>query len=221
MKQPRTTCIHPELGEISVEYSPRRFRAAITVAITDDSVKIILKLPARPYSAAENYFSFLSENTDWIRKKTAELQKKAVSHTYQPGDTFNYLGHPCPLIGDTSTYFDGKAFHVSPHSPPLVRRELEKLYIRLAKEYIIPLCREYANNFGLTVGNIRINKAAKRWGSCNSKGDLNFSYRLIMHSPEFIRYTICHELAHRLHMNHSKAFYAVLQRFYPFPAPKE
>ncbi|MBR2509304.1 MAG: M48 family metallopeptidase [Lentisphaeria bacterium] len=212
---------HPEIGEIFVEYSPRRMRVALNITIENGTPQIILKLPAKPHFEPEKYFPFITENAAWIQKKKAELLKKTEIHTYLPGDIFPYLGRKCPLVQDTRTFFDGNEFHISSHSPVLVKRELEKIYYRLAKDFIIPLCYEYAAKFGLTIGQIRINSAAKRWGSCNSKGDLNFSYRLMMKSENFVRYTICHELAHRLHMNHSKAFYTALKRFYPAPAPTE
>jgi predicted metal-dependent hydrolase len=213
--------IHPEIGEISVEYSPRRMRAALNIVIENGTHRIILKLPERPHFEPEKYFPFISANRTWIQKKKTELLKKTGIHTYQPGDVFSYLGKPCPLVQDSAAFFDGIEFHITAHSPALVKKELEKIYRRLAKNYISVLCHEYAEKFGLTIGQIRINNAAKRWGSCNSNGDLNFSYHLIKRSEEFVRYTICHELAHRIHMNHSKAFYAVLKRFYPFPPPSE
>lgn len=212
---------HPEFGEISVEYSPRRFRVALSIAVKENVPKITLKLPAKTHIEPEKYFSFISENSSWIRKKIAELEKKTVVHTYTAGDIFYYLGKPCPLVQDTAAFFDGAEFHITAHSPQLVKRELEKIYRTLAKNHIPVLCHEYAEKFGLTIGEIRINGAEKRWGSCNSKGDLNFSWHLMTKSDEFVRYTICHELAHRIHMNHSKAFYATLKRFYPAPPPTE
>ena len=221
MLKHRKKCIHPELGEISVEYSPRRSRVAVSITIENDTPAIILKLPSNPYSDPEKFFPFLTEHRKWIQKKFTELKQKTVNHTYEPGDIFYYLGKPCPLVQDSVTFFDGSEFHVSAHSPVLIKREIEKLYRRLAVNYIPILCHQYAEKFGLTIGEIRINNAAKRWGSCNSRGDLNFSFRLMMRSEEFIKYTICHELAHRLHMNHSKAFYAALKRFYPFPPPEK
>ena len=213
--------IHPDIGEISVEYSPRRMRVALSIIFADGEPQIILKLPAKKHFEPEKYFPFITENITWIQKKKTELLKKAEIHTYMPGDVFYYLGKPCPLLQDTKTFFNGSEFHISAHTPALAKLELEKIYRSQARDFIIPLCREYAQKFGLTIGQIRINGAERRWGSCNAKGDLNFSFRLMMRSEEFIKYTVCHELAHRLHMNHSKAFYAVLQRFYPAPPPTE
>ena len=221
VKQKQKFYNHPELGEIFVEYSPRRLRAAISITAAGNAPQITLKLPAKPYCEPEKYLPFINENIIWIKNKLVEFQKKITIHNYENGDNFYYLGKQYPLVYDNATFFDGSAFHTAAHSPLLAKRELEKIYISSAREYIVPLCRRYAEKFGLTIGQIRINSAVKRWGSCNSKGDLNFSFHLMERSEDFILYTVCHELAHRLHMNHSKAFYAVLQKFYPAPPPQE
>lgn len=221
VKQKQKFYNHPELGEIFVEYSPRRLRAAISITAAENAPQITLKLPTRPHCEPEKYLPFINENIVWIKNKLVEFKKKITIHNYENGDNFYYLGKLYPLRYDNATFFDGRAFHVAAHSPLLAKRELEKIYLCAAREYIVPLCRKYAAQFGLSVGQIRINCAEKRWGSCNSEGDLNFSYRLMQRSEKFILYTVCHELAHRLHMNHSKAFYAVLKRFYPDLPPTE
>ena len=68
---------------------------------------------------------------------------------------------------------------------------------------------------GVTPANVKINAAQKRFGSCSSKGNLNFSCRLMAYPPEAIDYVVVHELAHLIHMNHSNAFYAVVAAVLP------
>lgn len=68
---------------------------------------------------------------------------------------------------------------------------------------------------GVTYGRITIREQKTRWGSCSSKGNLNFNWRLIF-APEYVLdYVVVHELAHRKEMNHSKAFYAVIESVLP------
>ncbi|MBR1965461.1 MAG: DUF45 domain-containing protein [Lentisphaeria bacterium] len=210
---------HPELGEITIEFSPRRTRAAIGVTIIENQVCTILKLPFAAKKSVSTFIPFINSHADWIQKQQNNLQKQLTVHTFEIGDSFFYLGRQYPLIQGTSSRFDGENFYVSTHSPELNKRELKKIYLRLAENFIVPLCRQYAADFGLTIGNIRIKNAEKRWGSCNSKGDINFAWHLVMCPENFIRHTICHELAHRIHMNHSRAFYQTLKKFYPFPVP--
>jgi predicted metal-dependent hydrolase len=53
-----------------------------------------------------------------------------------------------------------------------------------------------------------------RWGSCSSQGTLMYSWRLIMAPPEVLRYVAAHEVAHLAEMNHSPAFWQVVQTLY-------
>ena len=62
---------------------------------------------------------------------------------------------------------------------------------------------------------IYIRDQKTRWGSCSSKGNLNFNWRLIM-APLFIMdYIVVHELAHLVHPNHSRDFWKLVKKIVP------
>lgn len=62
---------------------------------------------------------------------------------------------------------------------------------------------------GVTIDRVAIGDARGRWGSCSSSGAIRYSWRLIL-APGFVRRaTVAHEVAHRVHMNHSPAFHAL------------
>lgn len=73
----------------------------------------------------------------------------------------------------------------------------------------------YADIMGLKYGRITITSAKTRFGSCSSKGNLSFSYRLMMYPEAAIDYVVVHELAHLKEMNHSPAFYKVVAKVLP------
>lgn len=98
--------------------------------------------------------------------------------------------------------------------PPLEDREHKEL-IRKAKEVIPARVALYADLLGVQYGRITVRTQKTRWGSCSSKGNLNFNCLLMLAPPEVLDSVVVHELCHRKHMNHSKAFYAEIERVFP------
>ena len=98
--------------------------------------------------------------------------------------------------------------------PKLTMDEIRELADKAMK--VIPeRVRHYAPLVGVTYGRITIRNQRSKWGSCTGKGNLNFNCLLMLAPPEVLDGVVVHELCHRKHMNHSKAFYAEVQRVYP------
>lgn len=86
---------------------------------------------------------------------------------------------------------------------------------RSARTYLGDKTKYYANLMGLKYGRITITSAKTRFGSCSSKGNISYSYRLMMYPEAAREYVVVHELAHLVHMNHSPAFYALVEKYMP------
>ena len=73
----------------------------------------------------------------------------------------------------------------------------------------------YSKIMNVTVGRVTIRNQKTRWGSCSSKGNLNFNCLLMLAPPEVLDSVVVHELCHRREMNHSQKFYAEVLRVFP------
>ena len=79
----------------------------------------------------------------------------------------------------------------------------------------------FAPLVGVTYGRITIRNQRTRWGSCSSRGNLNFNCLLMLAPPEVIDYVVVHELCHRKEMNHSVRFWNEVARVLPGYAEQE
>lgn len=73
----------------------------------------------------------------------------------------------------------------------------------------------FAKLIGVDYGRITIRNQRTRWGSCSSKGNLNFNCLLMLAPPDVLDYVVVHELCHRKEMNHSKAFWNEVEKVLP------
>lgn len=102
------------------------------------------------------------------------------------------------------------------------RPEIEKLTMQEIRELVDQALKVipervayYAQKVGVSYGKITIRNQKSRWGSCSSKGNLNFNCLLMLTPPEVIDSVVVHELCHRKEMNHSDRFYAEVLRVFP------
>lgn len=97
---------------------------------------------------------------------------------------------------------------------PFTEKEIKALAEK-AKVIISERVRYYAPKIGVTYNRISIRCQRTRWGSCSSKGNLNFNCLLALFPIEVIDSVVVHELCHRKHMNHSPKFYAEIEKVFP------
>jgi predicted metal-dependent hydrolase len=84
-----------------------------------------------------------------------------------------------------------------------------------ARKYIPDRVAHFVTIMGVSPISVRITSARTRWGSCSSKRRINFSWRLMLAEEDTIDYVIIHELAHLIQLNHSKAFWTIVEKYAP------
>lgn len=93
--------------------------------------------------------------------------------------------------------------------------EREKQLRAEAAALLPGLTDSYAAKMGVRPAYVKITGAATRFGSCNAKNGICYSWRLMLYPREAIEYVVVHELAHIRQKNHSAAFYAEIARVMP------
>lgn len=69
--------------------------------------------------------------------------------------------------------------------------------------------------YKFNINRVAVKNTTSRWGSCSSKNNLNFNYKIIYLKPELADYLIVHELCHLGELNHSKRFWALVSKTIP------
>ena len=97
----------------------------------------------------------------------------------------------------------------------LAAEAVEAAVMAYSHVWLTERVRYYSARMKLMPGSVKVGRAKSRYGSCSSKGSLNFCWRLLL-APVFVAdYIVVHELAHLAHMNHSKAFYDIVAKEMP------
>lgn len=179
-----------------------------------------------PAAANENEILRAWEHLQpWLAKKQSQLaamhsENPIFQFRFAPGAEFFFCGEKYELkhiSGSRSALiaFRDNNLWTPSADPQQIKTMLEAFYRRQSRRIFTAKVEYLSKRFNIQVGDISINGARRRFGSCSSSGDLNFSWRLAMYPMDLIELVICHELAHRREMNHSRAFYAELAKMLP------
>jgi predicted metal-dependent hydrolase len=85
----------------------------------------------------------------------------------------------------------------------------------LARRPLVHRLDKVSAETGLAYQSVQIRGQRSRWGSFSSRGTLSLNWKLVFLPPELVRYLMIHELCHSVHLNHSGAFWRLVQRHEP------
>lgn len=193
--------------EIVLRRSARARRMSLRVSQLDG--RVTLTVPR--FVGERKALGFAREREGWLRDHLGGLSK---ARRVAIGGTVPFEGREVPLVagrGRGVRLRDG-ALEVPPDR---TGPQLEAFLKAAARDRLAAASDRYAALLGRSYGKITLRDTRSRWGSCSSKGDLMFSWRLIMGPAEVLDYVAAHEVAHLEQMNHSPAFWAVVARLFP------
>ena len=192
----------------------RSKRKTVSLSILEDG-RLLIKAPL--FLPDREIESIVNKHDGWIKKhmrQTEQRMNRKAEFSFQNGQLLPYLGTEYPILeaGGRKVQFDGKAIY-------LPQGEREKLaadwYRQKAKEMLCEWVNCYSKVMGVSPADVKITSAATRWGSCSAKNSLCFPYRLICMPVDAIESVVVHELAHITVKNHSKKFYAEIEKTMP------
>lgn len=203
--------------EIEIERIIRTRRKTIALQITEDA-KLVVKAPMD--ASDEVIWRVILKHKNWILQKKKEIEKRDPRFTpkkFVNGESFLYLGRYYRLwiVDQEEPLRFENAFYLSKKMLPKAKELFINWYTERAYEKISQRVDLYSRLSGLKYNRINITRAQKRWGSCSPKGNLNFSWRLIMAPLPVIDYVVVHELVHLEIKNHSRDFWVKLKILMP------
>jgi predicted metal-dependent hydrolase len=199
-----------------VEYRfVRRRRRTLGLTVDADGLKISAPLRA-PWRDIEG---FVREKEQWILAKLAEwsVAPKPLRLRGESGERLPLFGEMVELhVRPGPVQREGGRLGV-PGMPALV-----KWLKHAALEALTPRAAHFAALLGVPAPRVAISNGRTQWGVCTEGGSIRFSWRLVHIEPALADYVVAHESCHLVELNHSRRFWALVERLYPgWPEARE
>lgn len=209
--------------------SPKRKRSVALHVEEDGSLTVMA-----PMRTSLGWIqAFIQEKAGWIARRQKAVRERASRPALVLGE-----GSCVPFMGQDFTLclhktqrndppsccpdYQNKRFDLflsSLDDPKLVHdeivTELTLWYRRQARPLFTQRLAFWSERMNLTASKMVLTAPRKRWGSCNSRGEIRLNWRLILAAPDLIDYLIVHELAHIPHKNHGKRFQLLVLSILP------
>ena len=203
---------------IAIDKIVRSRRRSIALEVRKDATLFV----RAPYFVSKEVIARLVEGKkQWILRKQLLMQQQKIQapiKQFVDGEYFLYLGEQYRLAivdGQCEPLRLESSFLLSRGCLSRGREVFANWYKREAAQKIaerVNCCTVLAN---IAYADVRITDVRQSWGSCNRKGDLSFSWRLVMAPLEVIDYVVAHEVAHLSEKNHSRNFWGKVAALLP------
>ncbi|MEL6573052.1 MAG: SprT family zinc-dependent metalloprotease [Pseudomonadota bacterium] len=192
---------------VHLRTSARAKRLSLRLSRLDGKVTLTI-----PQFASQNLaIAFLEERETWLRRHIADVKPAEVVCI---GGTVPVAGKDVPV-----TLAPGRRAAVTEEGiivpdAATAGAKVKALLRAKARDKLATVSDDYAAALGRPYSRLTLRDTRSRWGSCTTDGALMYSWRLIMAPPDVLHYVAAHEVAHLEEMNHSPAFWAVVERLF-------
>ena len=214
MKDHRFNITGPDGLEFPVSFRVNTRAKRLILRIDPKTGRPVITAPStRHLKSAEK---FVKAKAGWLE---AQLATQPVRTDFQPGIELPVEGVPHTLVcsgrSGRTRQIEGPPAQLDSPGAEVTYGDRVQRYLRLkAKAALIERVDVHAERLAVDPQRITIRDTRSRWGSCSSKGHLNFSWRLILAPPGILDYVAAHEVAHLIEMNHSADFWALVEKSY-------
>jgi predicted metal-dependent hydrolase len=201
--------MHDEL-QYTIRRSPRARRIRVKVD-PHDGVEVVIPQRATKREAQ----AAIAELRPWIDRRLAEVEQARARLASPPG-TVPFLGAHLRLHHDPHRSRAHRKDDVL-HLPAGQSHDaLERWYRAQARAEIAPRLQHATRALGVTTPTtLAIRNQRTRWGSCSSTGAMSFNWRLVLAPEPVLDYVVWHEACHLVVMDHSRRFWALVERHVP------
>ena len=216
-----------EPDQIEVAHDSARYRVALrrsararrlTLRISSATGEVVLTLPSSvPLKTA---MRFAQDHGPWIAVRLAKLPGRIGMID---GATIPLRGVPHRIVhwsqvrsaARVETGVDGEPVVAVGGEAEFVGKRVREFLQREARRDLCEAVARHTARLGVPARRITIRDTRSRWGSCSSRGFLNFSWRLILAPPFVLDYLAAHEVGHLKEMNHSHRFWRIVRDLCP------
>lgn len=208
-----------------VEFVKRSRQRNLRIRVKNNHVTVSGPLTCREKTMRE----FLNQNWSWVEKTLNKQFTRSRKLEWEKEKYRNHIllrGEWLPLQRSENKA-SGKSWEFMPRkeviffTPPsdaddYPDAEIRNFYLRaLAKPEILTRFKQFAPSLPFTYNRLFIRSQKTKWGTCSSKKNLSFNWRLIKCPYWIWDYLFVHELCHTVHFNHSKAYWKLVDEHFP------
>ncbi len=209
-----------EFGEIDIVVNQRA--RSLRLRFVDGRLRATLP----PWASEHDLRLFIDEVRPRLQKMIEKIHSEEASLVIDqdhPLQTLSFITNLSRSNTRKSIYYrlaDGVLYIEVPERLQILSPEVQQRikagvehFMRIeAKRLLPPRLQRLAAQWGFRFSDVKIQSSKTRWGSCNSRRNINLSLYLLLLPPNLIDSVLLHELCHTVEMNHGPRFWALMDK---------